>query len=510
MSNKDILLDIIGEADEELIPELEQSEIEVKPRRGRLLMIAAAACAAVIAAAVILPRTGLFEKRPKTAASEGPAASAEIPESSGSSQGSEPREPAVDLGAYQLAKAEYPAIPRYPEDEFDEKAYAEWSEAVSGLRKNANSYAKGYNEFFKNSAPVFLSGSEGENAVYSPLGLYMALSMTAELTDGATRQQLLDALCLEDMEDLRSGARGLWLANYMDDGMAKCLLANSLWMNEKLGSAYNRDTLALVAENYFAEAFSGDTTSEDYTRAFQSWLSDSTGGLLDDYISDMKLDPETVLTLASTVDYCGKWIDGFSAELTKSAVFHGPKGDAEREFMNSRSYMDYYWGDSFGAVELGLENNGSMRLLLPDEGVSPEDLLTDSEATAFMLSKNFGYKNRKHCEVKLSVPKFDVSSSLHLREGLEALGITDLFDPKTSDFSPLTEEVDNIYVSGAEQDTRVTIDEEGCRASSLTVMQLAGAAMPDGTVEFTLDRPFLFEIISATGQPLFIGIVNEP
>ena len=54
------------------------------------------------------------------------------------------------------------------------------------------------------------------------------------------------------------------------------------------------------------------------------------------------------------------------------------------------------------------------------------------------------------------------------------------------------------------------IDEDGCRAASLTVIRLNGAAAPDGTAVFTLDRPFLFEIISATGQPLFAGVVNRP
>ncbi len=29
-------------------------------------------------------------------------------------------------------------------------------------------------------------------------------------------------------------------------------------------------------------------------------------------------------------------------------------------------------------------------------------------------------------------------------------------------------------------------------------------------VEFTLDRPFIFEIMSETGLPLFVGIVNNP
>lgn len=53
------------------------------------------------------------------------------------------------------------------------------------------------------------------------------------------------------------------------------------------------------------------------------------------------------------------------------------------------------------------------------------------------------------------------------------------------------------------------IDEEGCKASSLTAMIVGGAGMPENYVDFVLDRPFVFEIMSETGIPIFVGIVNN-
>ena len=49
-----------------------------------------------------------------------------------------------------------------------------------------------------------------------------------------------------------------------------------------------------------------------------------------------------------------------------------------------------------------------------------------------------------------------------------------------------------------------------CKASSLTIMMYCGAVMPEDEVDFILDRPFLFEIVSETGLPLFVGVVNAP
>ncbi|MBR3058828.1 MAG: hypothetical protein IKG93_12815 [Clostridiales bacterium] len=111
----------------------------------------------------------------------------------------------------------------------------------------------------------------------------------------------------------------------------------------------------------------------------------------------------------------------------------------------------------------------------------------------------------------LSLPKFDISSSLKLKEPLEKLGITDIFDSSRANFSPLGENTNELYVSQAEQDARVMIDEKGCKASSVTIMEAAGAALlPDERIDFVLDRPFIFEIVSNSGAPLFIGIVNQP
>lgn len=145
---------------------------------------------------------------------------------------------------------------------------------------------------------------------------------------------------------------------------------------------------------------------------------------------------------------------------------------------------------------------------LPDEGISPEELILDDEAISYMTS--IEYENSKYVTVNLSVPKFDVSSSIDLKDGLQKLGITDMFDSSKSDFSPLSENAKGIMISKAEQDTRVIIDEEGCKASSLTIMAYDGAGMPEDYIDFILDRPFIFEIISESGLPLFVGIVNNP
>ena len=86
-------------------------------------------------------------------------------------------------------------------------------------------------------------------------------------------------------------------------------------------------------------------------------------------------------------------------------------------------------------------------------------------------------------------------------------------DVAEADFSPMiVQEGENeISLSEAKYAARVKIDEEGCEAAAFTVMLATGAARPpEEMIDFVLNRPFLFVINGQDGQPLFVGVVNQP
>jgi serine protease inhibitor len=151
-----------------------------------------------------------------------------------------------------------------------------------------------------------------------------------------------------------------------------------------------------------------------------------------------------------------------------------------------------------------------MWFILPDEGVTPEELLSDGKVTEFILADGDWAEN-KFLVVNLALPKFDVVSDTDLIPDLKALGVSDVFNIGASDFPPMTADTDEIFLSQAEHAARVAIDEEGVVAAAYTVMISAGAAMPpDEEIDFVVDRPFIFAITGADGLPLFVGIVNRP
>ena len=114
--------------------------------------------------------------------------------------------------------------------------------------------------------------------MYSPVNTYMALAMLAEVTDGESRQQILDLLEAGDLKTLRAHGENIWRLCYSDDGAVTSIPANSLWLRD--GMEYNQNTLDLLAQHYYASSYRGEMGSEEYDRALQTWLNEQTGGLL--------------------------------------------------------------------------------------------------------------------------------------------------------------------------------------------------------------------------------------
>ena len=142
----------------------------------------------------------------------------------------------------------------FDSDGFD-VVYDAWKADRKAQRNQPEGYADGLEPFFASSIQEFLSNSNGANKVYSPLNVYMALAMLAEVTDGESRQQILTLLGSENIDALRAQAASVWNANYSNDGAVTSILANSLWLNEAVD--FNQSTMDSLAQNYYASAFRG-------------------------------------------------------------------------------------------------------------------------------------------------------------------------------------------------------------------------------------------------------------
>ncbi|MBR6745132.1 MAG: hypothetical protein IKM00_07965 [Clostridia bacterium] len=399
--------------------------------------------------------------------------------------------------------AVYPTTVPYAEYLTDPEGYDAWRKDQEKKWEYFGE-AENMESFIKATAAELLSG-EGENIVYSPLNVYIALAMLAETTDGDTRKQLLNLLDASNIEVLRKRANTLWNANYNDDGLTSSILASSLWMNEKY--SFYKETLEILRDNYYASSYQGNMGSKKFEDALHAWLNEQTRGLLSDQIEELALSQDTILAIATTVYFQANWHDPFSRKDTEKGVFHGTAGDTETDFMHQAYIGSYYQGGNFSAVAKSMKGSGNMWFILPEEGVSVNELLQNQEALSF-LGRCDTFSNQE-AGIDLSVPKFEVSSKLDLKEALKNLGVTDCFDPSRSDFSPLITGEDDIYVGKIDHGALVSIDENGVEATAYTFLPMYGTSSNEITVKFTADRPFLFVITGEDGTVMFIGVVNQ-
>ncbi len=374
-----------------------------------------------------------------------------------------------------------------------ESLAAEKTERVSAAEN-----AKGFNDLGLTERLFTALYEEGENLAYSPVSIYLALAMLAETSAGETRAEILAALGADGIEEVRGIAKALLVSETIKEEKAECSIANSLWMNESVG--YVRPTLETIAEIYRADSFSGDTADPSYSKALREWLDKKTNGLLEDCVKGVKLDPDTVLAIASTVYFDAEWRSEFEKKDNFEGVFRSPNGEVPCEFMYQTDSLYYAEGEGFRAAGKSMMGDTVMWFILPEEGAPLSSALGGIDALG----------TDELSSVKLTMPKLDVTSDIDLLPVFKRLGLNLCMDPNASDFSPLFEDPDGIFVSGARHAARVKADEKRVRAAAFTLITMDKAAAPCSEIEFTLDRPFIFVITGASGAPLFVGAVNEP
>ncbi len=418
-------------------------------------------------------------------------------------------------GVKTLAMPEYPTMHEHPYEEdllgcskvdyeVYNKAYKLWNSDVRRLRDQPQGYQDGVMALAREANPLLLTDDE-ENRIYSPLNIYMALSLLAEMTADDTREEVLGVVGVDTIEELRAKANSLWQAHYMDDGSTTSLLANSVWFD--YGLSIKKETMQILQDTYKASAFQGDMGSAAMTDRLQEWLNEQTDNLLESSVDSAAFDENSLMALASTILFRAKWNSEFSKRDTAPGTFHSPAGSVETGFMSESRPNSYYWGDNFAAISKGLTYAGNMWFFLPDEGVRPEELLADPQVDA-LLEDCSAYDRQKFLIVNFKLPKFDVMSEIALGNALQELGIHKAFTA-AADFSPTSEDA-QLYLSDAKHAARVMVDEDGVTGAAYTLMLLGAGMPPDETVDFFLDRPFLFVVQGHDGVPLFVGVVNRP
>ena len=373
---------------------------------------------------------------------------------------------------------------------------------------------------FESSSAVL--SKEDENAVFSPLSLYYALSMLGTGASGETESEIMEALGIDDKAELADQCAKLYRRYAYTEERERLLakeyemevpdsslsLADSLWVSGDI--SLKPEYQDICSNEFYASSYQVDFKDQETGERIGKWISDHTGGVLK---PEIELPSDTVLALINTLYYYGGWQDKFDEDLTKEDAFKLEDGsEIEVPFMNRTDTMaGFIKGDGYTLSGISTNNNCEMLFLLPDEGTDIRELTADGERLKEIFADTEGKWNTG--EVVWKIPKFSFGSSFDLVETLKAMGMESMFDSILAEFADMSE--DELYVDQAIQETHIAIDEDGVEGAAYTMI-----AMTEGSawmmeeperVEMILDRPFLFAVHDYRNDVwLFIGACMDP
>ena len=235
------------------------------------------------------------------------------------------------------------------------------------------------------------------------------------------------------------------------------------------------------------------------------------------------IDGNTKLVLVNATYFKGDWQFKFDKSKTQKGDFHvSPTKIVQTDMMHSKGEyrMLHSVIDLKGASALDMPYKGmclSMIFLLPIKHWDihtkryKHSSLSDlekaiSKVTDLNSILTFGQKTN----VKVTLPRFKLESTIDLIKPLKQLGLTDMFDGRKADFSGMTGGTKSLYVSKAVQKAFVEVNEEGTEAAAATSIIFTSRSSR-GPPEFRCDRPFMFLIRdNLTGMILFSGQVTDP
>lgn len=182
----------------------------------------------------------------------------------------------------------------------------------------------------------------------------------------------------------------------------------------------------------------------------------------------------------------------------------------EVEMMNNKGKIPYQYNSNLEFESIQLDFHGryySAVFVLPHKRQTISNLigLLDKSALREILSQT-NYRG-----VNYKIPKMKFFSSRSLKEPLASRGLSKLFDKANL---ALMLDTSAHKISDVKHAVEIEVDELGAKATALTSVRiepLAAKNPPENTVDFILDRPFIFMIQHRiSGTILFTAIVREP
>jgi len=350
-----------------------------------------------------------------------------------------------------------------------------------------------------------LAVREQRSFVFSPLGLYIALSMTHAGAGGRTEAEMGAVLGFFRNSRIRLHAAMAPLLQVLDRpssrGSTELLIAKGLW--PQVGYPVLEDFRSFLRTGYNAEVHPVDYRQVEQAQLqINKWAAENTAGEIQDFVGSDVLDVDTRLLAVNAIYFKGTWATQFDRTLTATRPFWVTENrSVSVDMMNQTADVGYVEVDNLKVLELGYLGSLSMVFVLPNE----QDGLAKCERD--LTAKKLGTWIRMvvRRRVHVSVPKLRIESKFYLRESLISMGMKDAFDISRADFSRMVAPGSPFFLTEVIQKAFVEINEDGAQAAAVSA-SIARTRSAFPIPSFCADHPFLLLIRDQrTGMICFLG-----
>lgn len=347
-----------------------------------------------------------------------------------------------------------------------------------------------------------------DNEVYSPLSLYLALSMLLPAISETTHDELLEGLSISSTENFEENIQPLLKKNNIldDEEDYASLLTNSIWLQNDRDD-YDEEILEALENRYQAMHQFTDFKNEEATKEMiEAFIDEQTNGFIQEL--DLNIDSSTTLLLLNTLYFKDQWQEQFKQETEFEFTTKDDKTIEVKGVMKKFENPKYYVEDDLEMVMIPFRNGNQMLFMKPEdiERFFEQDKISDIHS----LLENLEYS--ENTSVNLTMPEVDVSSNFkELNKFLASLGFTELMSDAPY-LSYIEGEETGMVINDIIQQARITVDREGAEAAAYTSIGVEETSIPiiEEEIEMILDQPYVMVVLSPEYIPMFVSTVNNP
>ncbi|MBS1706208.1 MAG: serpin family protein [Armatimonadetes bacterium] len=378
---------------------------------------------------------------------------------------------------------------------------ASFYEKLPKWKASDKAILRSHRAFAQNFLRATLAHHPKDNLVFSPSSIVECLTML-RLGSSGECNQVLEKI-LSQVSDAEICSKSYQVRGHNFVSFEPVLQrANGIWTTQAIEPSYVRSIQSLYSARATSTHF-----PKPALREINTFVKENTQGVIPTIVTEEDLTEDTDMVLVNTLHFLDEWAQEFALNATSRREFlTGKRKKVMVQMMRkSEANVSYFENTLYQSIRLPYRSGIEMAVLLPKRGKTIDELVNKGEILNFP-TKTFSYRTGN-----VQLPKWRHEYTTDIRSYLTARGGKKLF-AFSRDWPKFGR--DAFKVTKVLHCAKIAVDERKTEAAAATAVVAeewkAVDESPEKPFQFIADHPFLYMILAPDGDPLFVGVLNDP